>query len=205
MTNFPAPTFIGVFFTFHIKDKKMKVLLSGIVCFSLVFSSVAYAGNFIADLGDVISFKVLPVYSFAATVYNSDWNTWYDYDWNGLKQLIVVNLIKSTVTDTLKENISEQRPNKLGFDSFPSGHTANAFANAAFIHRRYGIRQAIVPYVLASFVGYSRVQSRWHYTHDVLAGAAVGFLSAWIFADKKQNVFIAADTESVAFRFSTVF
>lgn len=184
----------------------MKGFLSGLLLFCWVlFPNNLFAGNFIADAGDFISFKILPVYSFATTVYNSDWDTWYDYDWNGLKQLIVVNLVKSTVTDTLKENVSEQRPNKRGFDSFPSGHTANAFANAAFIHRRYGIKQAIFPYVLATFVGYSRVQSRWHYTHDVLAGAAVGFLSAWIFAERKQNIFIAADTEGVALRFSTVF
>lgn len=32
--------------------------------------------------------KVLPIYSAAPTFYNSDWNTWYDYDWNGLNQLV---------------------------------------------------------------------------------------------------------------------
>ena len=32
--------------------------------------------------------KVLPIYSAASTFYNSGWNTWYDYDWNGLNQLV---------------------------------------------------------------------------------------------------------------------
>ncbi|MBO5947071.1 MAG: hypothetical protein J6Q44_02920 [Alphaproteobacteria bacterium] len=61
--------------------------------------SGASAGGVIEDIGDFLSFKVLLVYSAASTFYNSDWETWYDYDWDGLKQLMVVNLIKSTVTD----------------------------------------------------------------------------------------------------------
>ena len=168
-------------------------------------ASGADAGGVIEDIGDFLSFKVLPVYSAASTVYNSDWNTWYDYDWDGLKQLVVVNLIKSTVTDGLKDSIDERRPNGRGNDSFPSGHTSNAFAHAAFIHRRYGINQAILPYAMATFVGYSRVQSRWHYTHDVLAGAAIGFVSAWIFAEPKYNVVVSADTNGARVDFQTTF
>ena len=45
-------------------------------------------GRAIENIGDFLSFKVLPIYSAASTFYNSDWNTWYDYDWNGLKQLV---------------------------------------------------------------------------------------------------------------------
>ena len=165
----------------------------------------ANASRAIENIGDFLSFKVLPIYSAASTFYNSDWNTWYDYDWEGLKQLVVVNLIKSTVTDRLKEQIDEPRPNGRGNDSFPSGHTSNAFAHAAFIHRRYGINQAILPYAMATFVGYSRVQSKWHYTHDVLAGTAIGFLSAWIFADPKYNVVVSADTDGARVDFHTRF
>lgn len=163
------------------------------------------AGDFIADAGDFISFKILPVYSLGTTFYNSDWNMWYDYDWIGLMQLISTNLFKSSITDILKGGISEMRPNGNSADSFPSGHTANAFAQAAFIHRRYGIKQAIIPYSLASFVGFSRIQARAHYTHDVLAGAAIGFLSAWIFTDKKKTVTISADTDGVRVDFRCTF
>lgn len=183
----------------------MKVNLIGGIVALFLWPINLQAGHFIADAGDFISFKILPVYSFSTTAYNSDWNTWYDYDWEGLKQLVVVNLVKTGVTSTLKNNVYEVRPNKRGVDSFPSGHTANAFANAAFIHRRYGFKQAIVPEILATFVGYSRVQSRWHYTHDVLAGAAIGFMSAWVFSSKKQNIFIAADTGNLSVHFNTIF
>ncbi len=180
----------------------MKNITLAIILCTITNTAIA---STIGDIGDKISFKILPIYSAAATVYNSNWTTWYDYDWNGLKQLIVVNLVKSTVTDSLKEQVHEMRPNGLGFDSFPSGHTSNAFAHAAFIHRRYGIKQAATPYALATFVGYSRVHDRWHYTHDVLAGAAIGFLSAWIFADPQQNFSISADTNSIRLGFNTTF
>lgn len=161
-----------------------KILVGAVLCTAIV--NTANASSFIAKAGDFISFKILPVYSFGATVYNSDWNTWYDYDWRGLTQLIAVNLVKSTVVDGIKENVFEMRPDGSGGDSFPSGHTANAFAQAAFIHRRYGINQAIAPYILATFVGFSRVEARAHYTHDVLAGAAIGWLSAWILPAKSK-------------------
>ena len=170
-----------------------------------IFSSPTHASHAIENIGDFIYFKILPVYSATSTFYNSDWKTWHDYDWNGLKQLIVTNLIKSTVTDRLKEQIDEPRPNGKGNDSFPSGHTSNAFAHAAFIHRRYGLNQAIIPYTLATFVGYSRIQSKWHYTHYVIAGAAIGFLSAWIFASPKQNITLSADTNGARIDFYTTF
>ena len=181
----------------------MKKYLFSFVFF-MVTAHVATAST-IGDIGDFISFKVLPVYSFGTTIYNSDWETWYDYDWRGLRDLIAVNLVKTAVTDGLKDRIHETRPNGAGRDSFPSGHTANAFANAAFVHRRYGLTQAILPYAMAGFVGFSRVESRWHYTHDVLAGAAIGFLSGWLFADKKVQVAISADTNGASVGFHTTF
>ncbi len=174
---------------------------------SALFMIITHAAtaSTIGDIGDFISFKVLPVYSFGATVYNSDWETWYDYDWRGLRDLVAANLVKTAVTDGLKDRVHEMRPNKMGLDSFPSGHTANAFTNAAFVHRRYGINQAIIPYALAGFVGFSRVESRWHYTHDVLAGAAIGFLSGWFFADKKVQVGVSADTNGASVQIHTTF
>lgn len=182
----------------------MKKILVIFILSIIVGHKFAYAST-IGDIGDFVSFKILPVYSFGATVYNSDWKTWYDYDWRGLRDLVVVNLVKSTVTDGIKDHVHEMRPNQKGKDSFPSGHTANAFAQAAFIHRRYGIKQAILPYALAGFVGFSRVESRWHYTHDVLAGAAIGFLAGWFFTDKKVQTIISADTEGVSVEFRTTF
>jgi hypothetical protein len=76
----------------------------------------------------------------------------------------------------LKYSVDETRPNGQS-RSFPSGHTSLSFAGAEFIRKEYGWRWAAPAYVAAGFVGWSRVEAKKHYTHDVLAGAALGILA----------------------------
>ena len=63
------------------------------------------------------------------------------------------------------------------YESFPSGHTALAFSGASFIAYRYEKKYAIPAYLLATFVGYSRVYAKKHYWDDVIVGAGIGVLS----------------------------
>lgn len=80
------------------------------------------------------------------------------------------------VTEALKYSFNETRPNGGGH-SFPSGHTSFAFTGAEFIRKEYGWWWGVPAYAVAGYVGYSRVRSREHYTHDVLAGALIGILA----------------------------
>lgn len=57
--------------------------------------------------------------------------------------------------------------------SFPSGHTASAFAFAAGVTADLP-RLALPLYALAEAVGYSRVHTGVHYPGDVMAGAVLG-------------------------------
>lgn len=86
-------------------------------------------------------------------------------------------------TYALKIGIDETRPNG-GHYAFPSGHTSSTFSCAEFLRGRYGWRYGVPAYLAAAFVGYSRVESRNHYTHDVVAGAAIGILSSHIFTTR---------------------
>jgi undecaprenyl-diphosphatase len=66
---------------------------------------------------------------------------------------------------------------KPGTYSFPSGHSAAAFAGAWLLTRHY---PALAPiwYAVAALTGFSRVYLGAHYPGDVLSGAAVGTLLA---------------------------
>lgn len=96
------------------------------------------------------------------------------FDNVGLWQLALAAGSAQVVTETLKRLVHEQRPCGYSHSSFPSGHTAWAFAGASFIHRRYGARLAIPGYALAMVVASSRIIVQAHHLHDVLAGAVIG-------------------------------
>ena len=80
--------------------------------------------------------------------------------------------------------------------SFPSGHTATAFALATSLSIKYPKWYVIAPSALwVCSVGVSRMNEGVHYTSDVLAGAAIGagcavlnvyvnrWLNRWLFGD----------------------
>ncbi len=92
------------------------------------------------------------------------------------RDLVMAVVRAEMTTYGLKYSISSERPNGHPH-SFPSGHTAAAFAGAEFIRKQYGGTLGIAAYASATFVGWTRVVSGNHWTHDVVAGAAIGVLS----------------------------
>ena len=87
----------------------------------------------------------------------------------------------------LKPIVDRTRPDG-GSQSFPSGHSASAFAGAAFLQRRYGWSYGVPAYAIATFVAYSRVESKRHYTSDVIAGGAIGIASNLVFTHRFTKV-----------------
>ena len=80
--------------------------------------------------------------------------------------------------------INKQRPEgRNEFNSFPSGHTSSAFSGASFIQRRYGWKYGGPAYLLATLVAVSRTEAPdgYHDGWDVLAGAAIGIGSTYLF------------------------
>ena len=64
------------------------------------------------------------------------------------------------------------------FDSFPSGHTATAFAIATVLAIEYSDHPLvpILAYTIASTVGVTRMLEHQHWSSDVLVGSAIGYL-----------------------------
>jgi membrane-associated phospholipid phosphatase len=136
----------------------------------LIFSDAARASDGVESAGNIIQL-VLPAGAAGLTVLNNDHE--------GLTQLAASGILTLGITYGLKYTISSTRPNGEEH-SFPSGHSSIAFASAEFIRERYGWNYGIPAYLAASFVGYSRVESKEHYTRDVIAGALIGIGSSWL-------------------------
>jgi membrane-associated phospholipid phosphatase len=85
--------------------------------------------------------------------------------------------VSVTYTFALKYAVGRERPNGENNQSFPSGHTSNAFAMAAALDGHYGKKVTIPAYALAAAVGYARLRDGVHWLSDVLAGAALGYIA----------------------------
>jgi membrane-associated phospholipid phosphatase len=147
-----------------------KFLLIFILSFNIIYAQKNK--EVIQHIGDVTQF-ITPATALLLTLTNKDKK--------GTLKFAESFATTSAIVFILKESIKKQRPDKRGYNSFPSGHTAASFQGAAFIQRRYGWKFGIPAYILASYTGFSRVYSKRHYVEDVLAGAAIGIGSVYLF------------------------
>ncbi len=86
----------------------------------------------------------------------------------------------TAIAQVSKQIFKEPRPDTGARSSFPSGHTATAFAGAELIRMEYGTGCAIGAYVYATGIAFLRMYNNRHWLNDVIAGAGVGILSAHI-------------------------
>lgn len=113
----------------------------------------------------------------------------------------------------LKALITEERPDRSDNKSFPSGHTAIAFAAARSIDKEFRKESIWIPiagYAAATALGVERVVSDRHHWYDVAAGAAIGYGAAeltWYLSDKlfgrssKFSVSTTGQTLDVVYNF----
>lgn len=97
--------------------------------------------------------------------------------------IIVANAIGAAVFTTLKYTVKEERPDQSDDLSFPSGHTAIAFTNAALLYYEYkdsNLWYASSGFLFATATGILRIANNKHYTSDVLAGAGIGLAAGLI-------------------------
>ncbi len=114
--------------------------------------------------------------------------TYRDRDADGAVQLAWTLGATGGSTEILKSQISEWRPDRSDDQSFPSGHTAVAFASARYLDKRHAGQ--VSPYLLygaASLTALARVQADKHYWKDTLAGAALGYAWAEYFTDTRAG------------------
>lgn len=91
--------------------------------------------------------------------------------------IVIANAIMGGVVQTMKHSFKEERPDLSDNFSFPSGHTATAFTNAALLYYEYkdsNLWYASSGFLFASATGILRIANNKHYTSDVLTGAGIG-------------------------------
>lgn len=96
---------------------------------------------------------------------------------------IKTGLIVLGSVSALKYTTHRWRPDGSNHLSYPSGHTATAFAGATALSTEYRDNYPWVPYAaytVAGGVGALRVIHNKHYLSDVIVGAGLGILSSKI-------------------------
>jgi len=151
-----------------------------VLLFSIFLVSAAFAGpsDVIKTAGDIGALAIPASAAMMTLIYK---------DKEGTMQFIKAYAATMAATFGLKYTIKEKRPNGEKH-SFPSAHAASAFAGAAFVQQRDGWKYGLPLYVAASFVGYSRIESKEHYFQDVIAGAAIGLAANLIFTKPFKNI-----------------
>ena len=132
--------------------------------------------HFITRIDNYLQFSPIGIaYGLDALGYKSktDFN-------NRTAILIKGELLMTSIVFGLKKLTHQLRPDNSGYNSFPSGHTAQAFAAATFLSKEYKTRFKWIPYLaygIATSVGVLRMANNKHYISDVLVGAGLGTLS----------------------------
>ena len=67
-----------------------------------------------------------------------------------------------------------ERPNHVNYLSFPSGHTSSAFTTATSLAYAYGPWVGVPAYILATYVGASRISDNAHWFSDTVMAAGLG-------------------------------
>jgi membrane-associated phospholipid phosphatase len=110
--------------------------------------------------------------------------------------LITSKIISTVGAQGIKKLSQRLRPDSSARNSFPSGHTTEAFANATFLYEEYkdkNIWIGIAGYAIASTTAYLRIYNNRHWLSDVVAGAGLGIASTkfayWLYPKISKKLF----------------
>ncbi|HEY9258317.1 phosphatase PAP2 family protein [Chitinophaga sp.] len=105
-------------------------------------------------------------------------------------------IITAGSVEGIKHWSHEERPDGSDFLSFPSGHTATAFASAEFLRQEYkdvSPWYGVAGYTAATVTGALRMYNNKHWLSDVVAGAGIGILSTkaayWMYPWIQRKLF----------------
>lgn len=92
--------------------------------------------------------------------------------------LVRAQVLAQGVVQGAKLATRRQRPDGSNRFSFPSGHTASAFATAGVLKSHYGWKVGAPAFGFATYVGAARMSANKHHLSDVIMGAAIGLAAS---------------------------
>lgn len=109
---------------------------------------------------------------------------------------LMSNIFVNAIVYPTKKIAHQLRPDGSNYNSFPSGHTAEAFASAEFMRQEYkdvSPWYGVAGYAMAATTGYLRMYNQKHWFSDVIAGAGVGIFSTklayWLYPKIQHSLF----------------
>lgn len=117
---------------------------------------------------------------------------------------LLSNVIMGVSVKATKKLTSHERPDHSDNHSFPSGHSASAFASAEFLKQEYKDVSPLygyAGYTVATVTGVLRLRNNKHWFGDVVAGAGFGIAStkiAYLLYPEVKKMFSGKKTSQYA-------
>ena len=125
------------------------------------------------------------------------------------RDIVRAQVVSQVMVQTLKYTIQRDRPDHSNNKSFPSGHSASAFATATVLHRYYGWKVGGPAYALGSYVALARMSWNRHHATDVVMGAGFGIAAARTvtmeMAKSKFNVGVQPQVGGASINFTKIY
>ena len=94
------------------------------------------------------------------------------------RDIVRAQLLSQALVQVVKFTVRRDRPDESNNKSFPSGHSASAFATATVLQRHYGWKVGVPAYALGGYIAMARMAWNRHHATDVVMGAGFGIASA---------------------------
>ena len=94
------------------------------------------------------------------------------------RDIVRAQIVSQVFVQALKHTVRRERPDGSNDKSFPSGHSASAFATATVLQRHYGWKVGVPAYALGGYIAMARMAWNRHHATDVVMGAGFGIAAA---------------------------
>lgn len=109
-------------------------------------------------------------------------------------------IIGAALSRSIKYLASVERPNGYDYFSFPSGHTTTVFLAAEMVRLEFGPWWGLAAYSTAFVTAFMRLVNNYHWTSDLMGGAAIGIFSAnaayWLLPAERKLFHVNSKVES---------